>query len=463
MLATKFFQPLFILFLLIGATACNTAESDKVVKTNTIPPATTNTVQHPDWAKDMIMYEVNVRNYSEEGSFKEFEKHLPRIKELGVNTLWFMPIHPIAEEKIKGSLGSYFAIKDYETTNPRMGTMEDFKSLVDKAHQMGMKVLVEWVANHAGWDSKIALTHPDWVTQDDKGNFIPPVPDWSDVIELNYDNKELWNYMQEEIIRWVKETDVDGFRYDVAGMMPAAFYEELKVKLDAVKPLFVFTDGKEVSLMDKALNMVYTYEILEVMSAVAKGEKSVSAISDLLAKEDSVYYDNAYKFYFTSGHSSNAFEGTVFEKLGAAAATCIVLTSTLHGIPMIYSGQESGLDKRLSFYEKDLIEWKEHEFTDLYKKLFTLKKHHPALWAGKKGGKVQQIPIANNEKVFAYSRTKGDDKVLIYLNFSNEPQSFSAQTESGTYQELFTENQVQLTPNQAIELAPWGYQVLFRP
>ncbi len=419
-------------------------------------------VKNVDWAKNMVMYEVNLRCFSEAGTFKEFEKHLPRIKAMGVTTLWFMPIQPIGEEKIKGNLGSPWAIKDYESINPRMGTIEEFKSLVQKIHEMDMYVLMEWVGNHASWDNVLTKSHPDWFDQDENGGFVPPRPDWEDVIEVNYENKELSAYMQNEILRWVKETDIDGFRFDVAGMMPTKFWEDLKPKLDEVKPLFVFTDGNEIELTDNALDMIYNYDFIDIMTNVSQGKSGVSDIKKFLDNENEKYAKDAFKLYFTSGHVPNSFHGSVFERLGDAVPTFAVLNATLDGIPLVYGGQEAGLNKRLSFYDKDEITWKEHEFYGLYQKLFQLRKTNQALWAGESGGKIQMIPTADNDRVMAFYRKKNEDQVICLYNFSDKDQEITVADLDGNYTELFSDQKVTVGKSEAMKLGPWGYQVLVK-
>lgn len=416
----------------------------------------------PAWSKNMVMYEVNVRHYTDEGTFKAFEPHLPRLKAMGVNTLWFMPVQPIGKKNIKGGLGSPYAIQDYENINPRMGNMEDFKALVAKAHALDMKVLIEWVANHTSWDNVLTQSHPEWYLKDSQGSFIPPKPEWEDVIELDYDKPALSHYMQEQIVRWVKETNIDGFRFDVAGLVPHLFWRELRPKLDAIKPVFIFTDGKDIPLMNDALDLVYDYDFLPIMEKVAKGQADANAILAYLDQENALYGEHKNRFYFTTGHIANAFQGTAFERLGLATEAFTALTFMLPGIPLIYSGQEAGLNKRLAFFDKDIIPWKTNPYSALYTRLAALKQRQ-SLWAGEEAGEAQWLDTKNNHTLALLRSSKNNNEgVLALFNFSNKTQTLkitSAQAK-GRYIDALTYQKITIDRKTAAELTPWSYQIL---
>mgnify|MGYP001109636041 CR=1 FL=1 len=416
----------------------------------------------PAWAKNMVMYEVNVRNYTEEGTFKAFEQHLPRLKALGVNTLWFMPIQPVGKKKSKGSLGSPYAIQNYAAINPRLGTMEDFKALVAKAHDMEMKVLIEWVANHTSWDNTLTTSNPEWYVKDNKGNFVPPKPDWDDVIELDYAQPGLTEYMQDQILSWINNTNIDGFRFDVAGLVPHKFWQELKPKMDAIKPVYVFTDGKDVHLMNDSLDLVYDYDFLPVMEDVAHGKASASAIQEYLVQESQLYGQHKSRLYFTSGHLANSFAGSVFERLDKAAEPFAALTTVLPGIPLIYSGQEASLNKRLAFFDKDIIEWKTDPMTTVYSQLFQLKQN-PALWSGQYAGKSQWLSTSQEGTLALLRQAKdSDDSVLALFNFSDRSQqlSLSAEQAQGAYIDVMNYQQLEIKPSNALTMPPWSYRIL---
>ncbi len=345
----------------------------------------------PDWAKNASIYEVNIRQYTKEGTFKAFEAHLPRLKALGTDILWLMPIYPIGEKSRKGSLGSYYAVKDYLDVNSEYGTREDFKALVDKIHSMGMYVILDWVANHTAWDNKLIEDHPDWYTVDSTGKIVTPVEDWSDVADLNYENQDLRNYMTEALLFWVKEFGIDGYRCDVAGMVPVEFWNEARTELDKIKPVFMLAEWEDPVLLEKAFNMDYAWNLHHVMNSIAMGKKSVADLDQYFTTPEKVYPGNAIRMNFISNHDENSWNGTVWKRMGDATPSMAILSATIPGMPLIYSGQEAGLDKQLSFFEKDEIEWKEHGIGEIYKALFNLKKNNKALWNGHLGELAQAM------------------------------------------------------------------------
>lgn len=418
-------------------------------------------VTHPEWSKNAVIYEVNLRQFSEEGTFNAFAGHLPRLKEMGIDILWFMPIHPVGEKNRKGSLGSYYSVKDFMAVNPEHGTINEFKSLVNQIHEMSMYVIIDWVANHAAWDNNLVETTPEFFTTDDDGNFVPPVPDWSDVIDFNYDNKELWNYMKGALKFWVEQCDIDGYRCDVAGMVPTEFWNEVRKELDEIKPVFMLAEWETPELHEYAFDMTYAWGLHHLMNDIAKGEKSVEDLDKYWKSERKEYPEEAYRMTFTSNHDENSWNGTVFERMGDAAEAMLVLSATIEGMPLVYSGQESGLDKRLDFFEKDVIEWKEHRFYDLYRKLFVLKKENKALWNGNFGGKIQKIKTGKDKQVYSFLREKEGDKVFVIINLSENPQTIKLNNRSlaGSYLNAITGENIFITGNDEFNLGTWSYRV----
>jgi len=415
---------------------------------------------HPAWAKNATIYEVNVRQYTEEGTFAAFEKEMPRLKAMGVDILWIMPIHPIGEINRKGSLGSYYAVKDYQKVNPEFGTIDDFKKLVSTAHELGMYVILDWVANHTSWDNWLVQSHPDWYTRDSLGIIVPPVADWSDVADLNYEVSELREYMAQSLEFWVKEANIDGYRCDVAGMVPIDFWETVRTRLDSIKPVFMLAEWESNEAMS-AFDMVYGWEFHHIMNQIAQGKKDIAALDTYFAKVDSLYDADDYFMNFTSNHDENSWNGTEFERMGSAAQTMAVLAATVPGMPLIYSGQEAKLEKRLSFFEKDPIDWKNDELEDFYKKLLTLKHDNKALWNGASGGSFEKV-ATGNPSVYSFNRVKDTDQVVVILNFSAKEQTVSLQNEKivGNFASLFTQENVTLTSESPIKMEPWGYLVL---
>ena len=423
----------------------------------------TNVVQvrHPEWSRNLSIYEVNVRQYSQGGTFAEFEQHVPRLNEMGVGILWFMPIHPIGQVHRKGTLGSYYSVKDYYAVNPEFGTLEEFESLVQKIHDMGMYVIIDWVANHSAWDNDLTREHPDWYIRDVHGRFVPPIDDWSDVIDLNYNMPGLWYYMADAMRFWVEEVDVDGFRCDVAGMVPLEFWNYVRAELEKVKPVFLLAEWEAPEAHDYAFDMTYGWTLYHLMSRISKGLAPASAVGSHLGHEAQVYPKVAYRMYFTSNHDENSWNGTVFERLGDGAVTFAVLAATLDGMPLVYSGQEIGLNKRLEFFEKDLIPWQEHVLTDFYTKLLNLKKENRALWSGDRGGDVRWVHTSNDAAVFAFLREKDGDRVFVILNLSREEQTVILEGSDfvGEYRNVFSEEEVILRENASLTLEPWDFGV----
>ncbi|HSD63257.1 MAG TPA: alpha-amylase family glycosyl hydrolase, partial [Ignavibacteriaceae bacterium] len=325
-------------------------------------------IKHPTWSYNLSIYEVNTRQYTQEGTFKAFDSHIKDLKDIGVGIIWFMPINPIGEKNRKGSLGSYYSVKNYKEVNPEFGTLEDFKETVKQIHSMGMYVIIDWVANHTAWDNVWTKEHPDFYTRDSLGNFAPPVKDWTDVIDLNYDNKELWKNMIDAMKYWVQECDIDGFRCDVAGMVPMEFWKSARIELEKIKKVFLLAEA-EGPQYHEAFDMTYSWELLHLMNDVAKGKKSVQAVRDYFTKEKDQYPPDAYRMRFTTNHDENTWNGTEFERMGAAAETFDVFTCVISGMPLVYSGQEAGLNKRLKFFEKDTIQWEKNNYRILYSDL----------------------------------------------------------------------------------------------
>lgn len=376
-----------------------------------------SSIEQPEWSKNANIYEVNIRQYSPEGTFNAFKEDLPRLKDMGVNILWLMPIHPIGELNRKGTLGSYYAVKDYKGINPEFGTEEDFRALVNEAHELGFKVIIDWVANHTAWD------HPwtenkDWYTLTDEGGFQPPVDDWSDVIDLNYDNSDMRAAMIDALEYWVREFNIDGYRCDVAGMVPTDFWVDVRKALDEIKPVFMLAEDGEPELLYKAFDMNYAWEYAHIIREIAKGEQTFNDLNDLFERDAERFPFNGYRMYFTSNHDENSWNGTDPGMYGDNFENFAVLSATVAGMPLIYNGQESILDKQLKFFEKDEIEWKNYEYQDFYKMLLSLNTDNEALWNGDHGAPMKLIE--SPEGTYAFSRMKGSNKIMVAINNNSE-------------------------------------------
>lgn len=444
----------FLLLLLVLLMSCQqekTTDETRILETT-----------HPEWSYDAGIYEVNIRQYTEEGTFEAFATHLPRLKEMGVEILWLMPIHPIGEKNRKGSLGSYYAVKDYFDVNPEFGTKDDFRNLVNEIHNLGMKVIIDWVANHTAWDNNLTETNPEYYNKNSDGNFYPPVAEWEDVIDLNYDNKELWNYMKNALKYWVQEFDIDGYRCDVAAMVPTEFWNEVRSELDDIKPVFMLAEAHEPELHSYAFDMTYNWKLKDIMNNIAKKENDVFNLISHFEEEKILYKSNDFRMTFTTNHDENSWAGTVYERLGEGYEAFGVLTGILPGMMLVYSGQEAGNNKRLKFFDKDLIEWKDYKMFDVYKTLFNLKKNNKALLNGNRGGEVITYDNQYSDKVLILTREKDEDKIVGFFNFSEYSVEFpiSDKRIQGNYINVFSGESMNIKEDFILNLDKWNYLVL---
>lgn len=402
-------------------------------------PAAFQTPPVVSWAKDAVIYEVNIRQYTKEGTFNAFAAHLPRLKELGVDILWLMPVQPISQKNRKGSLGSYYAVKDYQKVNPEFGTMKDFKDLVDKAHSMGFKVILDWVANHTGWDNWLIVEHGEWYTQVND-SIVAPVAEWTDVADLNYEQPGLRRYMIESMKYWVKNANIDGYRCDVAAMVPTDFWEQARMALDSIKPVFMLAEAWEPELTAGAFDACYAWDLLHTMNDIAAGKKTAAALPAYFQKTDTLYAPRTILMNFLTNHDENSWNGTINERYGDLQKAFAVLTYTVPGMPLVYSGQEVGLNHRLEFFEKDEIKWVENSpLTAFYTQLDKLKHENQALYAGVDAGEMKILNHTAPESVFAFTRTKGNNQLLVMLNLSRKTVQFKLDRPlTDSYADAFT-------------------------
>ena len=455
------------LFVMLIFGCSQSEKTNKTTESNkdAYQPSAYVQIKHPEWSKNATIYEVNVRQFTPEGTFKAFESHLPRLKAMGIDIIWLMPIHPIGVEKRKGTLGSYYSVKDYYGVNPEFGTKEDFKALVDKIHSMGMYVIIDWVANHSAWDNALAKEHPDWYTKTPEGNFQPtPWYDWEDIIDFDYEKPGIRKYMTDVLKYWVKDFNIDGYRCDVAGFMPIDFWENVRTELDQIKPVFMLAEWESRDLHHKAFDMTYSWSLWDKMHATAKDGKSLGGLVEYMAHDVSSFPNDAYRMTFTDNHDKNSWEGNQYSNFGDALEASMVLAGTVNGMPLVYSGQEAGLNRSLKFFDKDLIEWKDHPFASIYKALFDLKHQNQALWNGKHGGEMIRIFNDKPNQVISFSREKNGNRVIPIINYSDKAVTvkLNSKYQSGTYSELFTKQQYILKGDDEINLGPWKYLVLVK-
>jgi len=420
---------------------------------------------HPEWSKTAAIYELNTRQFTDEGTFRAAAEHLPRLKDLGVTIIWLMPINEIGEVNRKGTLGSPYSVKDYYSVNSEFGTLADLKYFVDEAHALGLYVIIDWVANHTAWDNPLHEEHPDWYERDWKGDFRPtPWWDWTDIINLDYSQPDLRRYMTEALSYWVREADIDGFRCDVAGDVPVEFWNNARKELDAIKPVFMLAEWEGRDLHARAFDATYAFSWYEIMVDIVAGKQGIDRLIRFYARDFSRHPEDGMRMMFVSNHDKNAWDGTQFEAFGDALDAAIVLTVIGKGIPLIYSGQEAGNRKRLAFFDKDPIEWREHRIGELYRRLFTLKKDNSALWNGAWGAEMIPVPNDHPDGVISFVRQKGDDKVFAAFNLSGEPRQvrFEQELFHGEYVDFASGENTTLHEATVLPLEAWGYAVFTR-
>lgn len=420
----------------------------------------------PKWSKDATMYELNVRQFSKEGTFNAIIPHLPRLKKMGVDVVWLMPIHPIGVKNRKGSLGSYYAVKDYKAVNPEFGSMDDFKKLVKSVHDLDMKIIIDWVANHSSPDNVwVDQGHKDWYTLDSAGNLQPTIgTDWWDVADLNYDNQDMRKAMIDAMKFWVSETNIDGYRCDVAGWVPVDFWNDARRELDKIKPVFMLAEDEGPQLHKEAFDVTYAWELHHVMNKIAKGTMNADSVIAYFGREKNRFSNDAFRLNFTSNHDENSWNGTEFERLGAGVEALAVFAATVYGMPLIYNGQESSFNRRLKFFEKDEIDWNNYDKEKFYSTLFTFKKQNPALWNGAFGSFPTFIKT-NNPNVLIYERKKDGNSVVVIMNLSSGNQKYSVDLSSisGAYKKFTSGRGVKVKKGQVNgKLKSWEYQILYK-
>ena len=392
-----------------------------------------------DWVRDAVIYEVYLRSFSKEGSFKALERRLPELKDLGVTVVWLMPIHPVGDLNRKGRLGSPYSVQDYYAINPEFGTLEDFKSLVEATHALGMKIIIDLVANHTSWDSKLVMEHPDWFTTDSEGAIVSPNPDWTDVADLNYDHHELRKYMIEMMKYWVQDVGIDGFRCDVAELVPTDFWDRARKELDKIKPVIMLSEGTLPEHHVEAFDLTYSWSVYDVLGKIIKGSTPVSVFDDILQSESYRFPKSSLRLRFNTNHDKNAYDApSVVKYTRQGAKATALLAFTFPGVPLIYNGEEVGNDKRLDLFEKVGIDWKKNpDFREFYRKLGMLRAQH----AGLRRGQYVKLQNTDSVKVYSFARRYEQDYVAIVINFDQSPKSVEVSlpaAEEGRLKEFFT-------------------------
>ena len=428
-------------------------------QTKTSTNAASETINgHPAWIMQGNIYEVNVRQYTQEGTLQAFAKHLDRLKEMGVQTVWFMPINPISKVDRKGSLGSYYAVSDYTALNPEFGTIADFKQIVQSIHNKGMKVIIDWVPNHTGADNRWLTEQPDFFVKDSAGKAAMAV-DWADTRQLNYKNPVMQDSMIAAMKYWVSKTDIDGFRCDVAWNVPASFWRKCIPQLKSMKSIFMLAEGDSTYLPESGFDAVYPWHMFKMMEKIAKGERPAFGLDSIKRENDEMYPANAIQMYFTSNHDENSWNNADYGTFpGAVHEPFAVFTQTMaSSVPLIYGGQEEPVLRALKFFDKDPMTFDKLQRAAFYKTLLDLRKRNEALSAG---ASFRKVSVGDDKAVYAFVREKGEKKVFVILNLSpsRQPITIKENTFYGDAYNVFKGRKESLSSKE-MNLEPWGYRV----
>lgn len=452
-------QLLVIIITLLSFSACNTSETGS--GNNGVTKSDTEKIDgHPAWIMQGNIYEVNVRQYTPEGTFKAFEPNLQRLKDMGVQTLWFMPINPISKVDRKGLLGSYYAVSNYDAINPEFGTMDDWNALVKKCHEMGFKVIIDWVPNHTGGDHYWLQQHPDFYIKDSTtGKALSPF-DWSDTRQLDYKNNVLQDTMINAMKFWITNSDIDGFRCDVAWNVPDEFWRRCISELRKMKNILMLAESNKASDQFDGFDATYTWDEFNMMKLIAKGERPAFALDSVINRVDTTFPKTKLLLYFTSNHDENSWNKADYGTMpGASHAPFAVLTQTIGStIPLIYSGQEEPFLDSISFFYKDTITFGKYERADFYKTLLHLRQSNSALAAN---APFMRLKTSKDAAVYAYMRHGENEMLTVILNLTNKPVSFTVNDNmiAGKPQNVFTGKTDEIKSGQTFQLPAWGYLV----
>ena len=415
--------------------------------------------KHPEFMNQGNIYEVNIRQYTKEGTFKSFAKHLPRLQKMGVQTIWFMPIQPISKYGRKGSLGSYYAVASYTDINPEFGTLTDFNATVDQAHALGIKVLIDYVPNHSGADHPWLTTHPDFYETDSTGK-PTYTADWSDTRELNFNNLVMQDSMINTMKYWLNATKIDGFRVDVAWGVPYSFWDKCIPALKKLRNIYLLAEADDAKLHELGFDATYSWKEFHVLNDIAAGKKDILSLDTVLQNINKEFMKGAQRLYFTSNHDENSWNKADYATMpGAIHAPFAVFTQTYdRTMPLIYSGQEEPVLRPLAFFEKDSIEFKKYERANFYTTLLKLRKSNPAF---ADNAIFKRLKVNLPGQIMAYERTNGQDKVVVVLNLSNQPQQAIVDGVAlASFEEIFTKQKV--SGIQSLLMTAWGYQVFVK-
>lgn len=454
-------KPLFFMLTILLTAGCKDIPSEGIDYLPELAHITSKTIDKA------IIYEVNIRQYSSEGTFNSFTKNISELKKLGVDIIWLMPIHPISVKNRKGKLGSPYSVDDFRMTNPDFGTAEDLDFLIETAHANGMYVIIDWISNQTGWNHRWITEHPEYYVRNEKGEILDPSNSktgeswgWTDVAELNYENPKMKAEMIQEMLYWVRTHRIDGYRLDATQEIPDNFWNEAFDSIKKIKPDFLFIETEKSDVIHQITDLNYDYLAQQLMNGIAIGRNTVADWDSYFEHKKT---SNAKKIVInsTSNHDENAWNGTVYERLGDAAETFTVLTYLMPGVPLIYNGQEYDNKKRLSFFDKDSIDHTKGTYFGLYEKLGRLKKNHPALSARIDVGSYGRIRTTNDQRLLAFWRANNNDSILFVANLKNLTNKFNLPI-SGVFKDYFSGKIISITPESIFDFKPWEYKVLIK-
>lgn len=426
--------------------------------------------QHPEWSYGAVLYEMNVRQLTPEGTLRAAAARLEFLRDLGVDAVWLMPIYPIGEKNRKGTLGSYYSIRDYCVVNPELGTMDDFDDFVAEAHRLGMKVLMDWVANHTSRDARwIAGKPASWYERDASGE--PAVPwDWTDTAKLDYANRDVWEAQAAAMEFWIARHAVDGFRCDMAMLVPIGFWQYAAARLRRVKPdLFLLAEAEQRNLFDDGVfDACYGWEMHHLLNDVAQQRVRVTALRDWLRADRGRYPRSAMRLAFTSNHDENSWNGSEFARMGAARGIMAAFTFVVPGgLPLIYTGQEVGYDHSFAFFDRDPIpaeSYRANAYTEFYRRLTELRHANPALAAGGRGGDMVEISNNAEDCLMTFVREVPGNQVVAVMNLS--PYAIETDYYTGIYAGMYTDaltgRPSELRGHVVEPMGPWSYRILTR-
>ena len=447
---------------LVSALALCACEEGELETQSSNEPAPYVQIDHPEWSKDAVIYQINTRQFTEAGTLAAAEEHLPRLAKMGVDIVWLMPIHPIGEVKRKGSMGSPYAVRDYRQINPDLGDEEDLRNFVDRAHDLGLRVILDWVANHSSRDNALIEDHPDWYTKTPEGDLTHPVgTDWVDVADFDYSKAELREYMTGSLVYWVREFGIDGYRADVAGYVPLDFWETARRELDAIKPVFMLAEWEQRDLHAKAFDATYAWGWKNAFQRLVREGSGAGPIRAYYDEQIVTWPSGAYRMVYTDNHDQNAWDGVASQIYGDAYEAAIALSFVGSGIPLIHNGQEADLAHQLSFFEKDEIAWRDGQYSELFRKLATLKEEEPALWNGSFGAPMVEVPNSARDAIFSFVRGESEDRVFAVFNLTGKAQAFDLEKarHAGEFVDALSGEEAYFAGSDSMELGPWEYRI----